>query len=288
VNRRLREGLLTLPSLVWLGVFFIIPAALVLVISFRNADLYGGIAPGWSLAAYFGLQPATYLAILARTVWLSLLTTVICLLLGIPVAYSLARMPAASQQSVLLMLVVPFWTNFLIRIYAWKVLLHPDGSVKQLFAFLGLVGQNATLLYTPGAVLTVLVYTYLPFAILPLYAAAEKFDFSLIEAARDLGAPPLRAFLRVFLPGISAGVISAVMVVFIPALGSYIIPEIVGGPGGEMLGNKIAQRAFLERNLPRASALSTVLMLMILLPSVVSLRLGRGRDTVGGAVKGLF
>jgi spermidine/putrescine transport system permease protein len=161
---------------------------------------------------------------------------------------------------------VPFWTSFLIRIFAWKVLLHPEGMLKAALVGLGLISEQAPLLYTPGAVLLVMVYTFLPFAILPIYAAAEKFDFRLLEAARDLGASPLRAFVLVFLPGIRSGLLTAFLVVFIPALGSYVIPDLVGGPGGEMLGNKIAQRVFVDRNLPQASALSVLLILAVLLP----------------------
>ncbi len=288
MNRRLNEGLLSLPSFAWLFIFFLIPALMVLLISFRNADLYGGIAQGWSMSAYSSLNLSAYLGILWRTIWLSLATTAICLLLGIPVAFALAKLPPASQQAFLLLIIVPFWTNFLIRIYAWKILLHPDGLVKQLLVGLHLIGEEATLLYNPIAVLAVLVYTYLPFAILPLYAAAEKFDFSLLEAGRDLGASPVRSFIKIFIPGISTGLLSALLVVFIPALGSYIIPEIVGGPGGEMLGNKIAERVFLERNLPKASALSSLLMLLILVPTIISLRSGKGQNNFNSAMEDVF
>jgi spermidine/putrescine transport system permease protein len=129
------------------------------------------------------------------------------------------------------------------------------------------------LLYNEAAVLLVMVYAYLPFAILPVYAAAEKFDFALVEAARDLGAPPIYAFMKVFLPGIRRGLLTAVLVVLIPALGSYVIPDLVGGPGGEMIGNKIAQRTFCDRNLPHAAALSACLTLAVLVPVIVAMAL---------------
>jgi spermidine/putrescine transport system permease protein len=170
------------------------------------------------------------------------------------------------RARLMLLVIVPFWTSFLIRIFAWKVLLHPEGALKGALVGLGLVSEQAPLLYTPGAVLLVMVYTFLPFAILPIYAAAEKFDFQLLEAARDLGAGRLRAFASVLLPGIRRGLVTAFLVVFIPALGSYVIPDLVGGPGGEMLGNKIAQRVFVDRNLPQASALSALLILAVFVP----------------------
>ena len=268
---RKNEFTLTAPSFLWLAVFFIIPAVLVILISFRGTDSYGVLLPIWTLKAYKSLSGMNLMPVILRTLRLSLYTTVICLLLAVPAAYAMSRMSRRAQTVLLMILVVPFWTNFLIRIYAWKVLLHPDGFIKQFLVLLGILDQSATLLYTEGAVLLVLVYTYLPFALLPLYSAADGFDFTLLEAGRDLGSNSLQLITRVYLPGIRQGIINAVLVVFIPAMGSYIIPEIVGGPSSEMLGNKIAQYVFTDRNIPRSGALSGFLILMILLPSLISL-----------------
>ena len=161
-----------------------------------------------------------------------------------------------------------------MRIFAWKVLLHPEGMLKQALVWLGLAGPDAMLLYNENAVLLVMVYTELPFAILPIYAAAEKFDFRLIEAAKDLGASSFRAFRSVFLPEIRVGLLTAFLMVFIPSLGSYVIPDIVGGPTSEMVGNKIAQRTFVDRNLPHAAGLSAILAVAVLAPllAIASLR----------------
>ena len=242
--------MLTTPSFLWLSIFFIIPSALVLFISFRGTDSYGVLMPVWTLDAYRSLSGMNLMPVIIRTLRLSLYTTLICLILAIPAAYAMSRLSRGAQTILLMILVVPFWTNFLIRIYAWKVLLHPDGFIKQIFVFLGLIDQNTTLLYTEGAVLLVLVYTYLPFALLPLYSAADSFDITLLDAGRDLGSNTLQLIIRVYLPGIRQGIINAVLVVFIPVMGSYIIPEIVGGPNSEMLGNKIAQYVFTDRNIP--------------------------------------
>ncbi len=260
---------LTIPSFLWLIIFFLIPTVIVVVISFRNADVSGGIGAGWSLHGFSDIMSVSFLVILWRTVKLSLITTIFCLVIGMPVAIYMAKADEKIQNLLLLLIVIPFWTNFLIRVYAWKVILHPEGLLKKLFFIAGMIPENGTLLYNESSVLLVLVYTYLPFAILPLYTAIEKFDFKLIEAARDLGSGPVYSFFRVFLPGISQGIISAVMVVFIPALGSYVIPDMVGGPGGEMLGNKIAQRVFIDRNLPKGSALATLLILAVILPGII-------------------
>ena len=263
---RRREWLFTLPSLGWLVVFFLLPTLIVLAFAFKPADPFGGVGAGWTTATLAGLADAQYAPVVWRTAWISLLTTVVCLLLATPAGYAIARAEPAARARLMLLVIVPFWTSFLIRIFAWKVVLHPEGALKQALVRLGLADAQATLLYTPGAVLLVMVYTFLPFAILPIYAAAEKFDFLLLEAARDLGAGRLQAFVLVFLPGIRRGLVTAFLVVFIPALGSYVIPDLVGGPGGEMLGNRIAQRVFVDRNLPHASALSVLLILAVLVP----------------------
>jgi spermidine/putrescine transport system permease protein len=274
-QRRLEEWLASLPTLFWLSLFLVIPTLLVFAIAFRPANPYGGIGAGWTLDTIRSLSNPAYLAIAWRTVWISFATTVLCLLLAVPTGYFIARAPEKWRNRLLMLVIVPFWTSFLVRVFAWRSLLHPEGLIKKILEGLGLAGPQATLLYHPAAVVLVMVYTFLPFTILPIYAAAEKFDFRLVEAARDLGARPFQAFRKVFLPGIRRGLLTAVLVVFIPALGSYIIPDLVGGPSSEMLGNKIAQRVFVDRNLPLAAALSGVLILAVLAPLVAVLILQR-------------
>ena len=277
-RQRFNEWCVSLPSLLWLTVLFVVPTLVVFAIAFKPSDPYGGIGAGWTLDTLRSLGDPNYPAIVWRTVWLSTLTTVICVFLGVPMSYHMARVPPRARRALLLLVIVPFWTSFLIRIFAWKVLLHPEGLLKRLLVLVHLARADSTLLYRPEAVLLVMVYTFLPFAILPLYAAAEKFDFALLEAARDLGARSLQAFWRVFVPGIRRGLVTAVLMVFIPALGSYVIPDIVGGPGAEMIGNKIAQRTFVDRNLPHASGLSALLTLAVLAPLVGVWILQRNRD----------
>ncbi len=274
-SRRWQEVLLTTPSFLWLVVFFLVPTALVFILAFRPSDPFGGIGRGWTLGTIRALADPQYLAIAWRTLWVSFAATAFCMLLAVPTGYTLARASARRRQLLLMLVIVPFWTSFLIRVFAWKSILHPEGIIKKALVLLGVVDANASLLYNLGAVVLVTVYTFLPFAILPIYAAAEKFDYRLIEAARDLGARPFTAFRRVFIPGIRQGLVTAVLVVFIPALGSYVIPDIVGGPGSELLGNKIAQRVFVDRNLPLAGGLSIVLILAVLLPLLAVLALQR-------------
>ena len=260
------EWLITLPPFAWLVVFFLIPTIIVIVMAFHPASPYGDILPGWTLDNFRALCKSYYLIIIWRTIWISILSTVICLTFAIPVGYYMARLSLKWRQMMMVLVIVPFWTNFLIRIFSWQLVLNPEGILKKTLFYLGIVGEHTMLLYQPGTVILVIIYTYLPFAILPIYAAAEKFDFSLIEAAHDLGAGRCRAFFSVFVPSISKSLKTATFMVLIPCLGSYVIPDLVGGTGCEMIGNIIASRAFVARNIPMAAAWSSVLMIIILVP----------------------
>lgn len=271
------EWLLTAGPFLWLFVLFLVPTLAVVAGSFRESNPYGGFGDGWSLDAWRAIADPNYPAILWRTVWLSVVATVICLGVSLPVAFLMGRTSPRVRAILLLLVVVPFWTNFLIRVFAWKVMLHPEGVLRRTLVSLNVLDERTLLLYNPWAVLLVMVYTYLPFAILPLYAAAEKFDFGLLDAARDLGASAWRGFWLVFIPGVRGGLNAALAMVLIPALGSYVIPDIVGGPNGEMLGNKIQQRVFVDRNLPHASALAVVLILLVALPALAAYVLPRLR-----------
>ena len=274
MNKNRREWIGTLPSLAWLVVFMLVPTALVLVTAFRTNDPSGGIGDGWTLRQFEPLTRPSVLLLLWRTFWISALTTVFCIVLALPVAWFIARVRADWRQYLLLLVIVPFWTNFLIRVFAWNQILHSEGLVARTLRACRLLEDNESLLFNSGAVLLVSVYTFLPFAILPLYAAAEKFDFGLLDAARDLGAGAFRAFYSVFLPGIRKGIATAVIIVFVPMLGSYVIPDLVGGTDGRMIGNMIAQRNFSDRNLPAASALSALLILAVLVPLLLRRRNG--------------
>ncbi len=275
-RRRLQEWLVTLPSFIWLLAFFLVPTLIVLAITFKPVEPpYGNIGPGWTLATLHSLANPNYPAIIWRTVWVSLIATILCMLIAIPFGYYMARAPQSRKSLLVILVMLPFWTSFLIRIFAWKILLHPEGYLHKFLRLLGLIQEGDLLLYNTGAVLLVLVYTYLPFAILPVYAAAEKFDFALCEAAQDLGCNRLSAFVRIFLPGIQRALVTAALVVFIPALGSYVIPDIVGGNASEMIGNKIAQRIFVDRNLPHASGLAALLALSTVIPMLFILAIQR-------------
>ncbi len=267
-----KEWGLTAPSLLWLCLFFLLPTLIIFAISFKPSDPLGGVGEGWTLDTIVALRNPNYPEIIGRTLWMSVLTTVITLALSVPIAYHIARSKPWKRDLMLLLTVLPFWTSFLIRIFAWKAVLHPDGLLKKALVFCHLLSPDSLLLYRPGTVLMVMIYTELPFAILPLYAAVEKFDFGLIDAAMDLGAGKLRAYLSVFIPGIRSGLLSACLMVLIPCIGSYVIPDVVGGIDSMMIGNVIAQRTFVDRNLPHASALAAVLTMVMFLPLLYFLK----------------
>lgn len=268
MNRKLSEWFLTLPSLVWLIFLFLIPSIIVFLYAFKTSDVYGAIESGWTLETFKSLITPYYVQITLRTLWLSILTTVLSLSLAIPVGYYISRIGNRARQILLMLIVIPFWSSFLIRIFAWKSLLHPEGLVKSILLSLGFISEDATLLYHDWTVVMVMVYAYLPFGILPIFAASSKFQWDLMEAALDLGATRFEAFYKIYIPGISSGIATAFIMIFIPAAGAYVIPDIVGGISSEMLGNKIVQKTLMERNLPEASALSIFLALTILVPLI--------------------
>jgi ABC-type spermidine/putrescine transport system permease subunit I len=263
-GRNRAEWAATLPSLGWLFVFVIAPTLIIFLQSFRPPDLTGAIGSGWTLQNWETWLRPDIRQLTLHTFWLSAVTTGFCVALAIPFGWFMARTSLVWKRVLQLLVIIPFWTNFLIRIFAWKTLLNQEGLITQAGVSLGLIPPHESLLYNDGAVLLVLIYTHLPFAILPIYAAAEKFDFSLLDATRDLGASNLRGFAEVFLPGIKMGIFAGALMVFVPALGSYLIPEMIGGHDSEMLGSRISQRAFADRNLPEASALASGLAIGVL------------------------
>ncbi len=268
--KKLRELLLTFPSFMWLFIFFLVPTVIVFCYAFKPYDMHYSISDEWTLDTVKSIFSADYLVIIWRTLWLGFVTTIVCLSLSIPIGFFLAQASERTQKLVLLLIVMPFWSSFLVRIFAWKTLLHPEGFFKNVLVFFHIVDPDTVLLYNLTTVIIVMIYSYLPFAILPIYAQAVKFNFYLIEAACDLGASTRKAFFSIFIPGIRRGIMTALVMVFIPAIGAYVIPDLVGSTQNEMIGTKIVQRVFLDRNLPQASALSAFLCLIILVPMGIS------------------
>lgn len=271
VTRRRWYGahLLLLPAYLWLGLFFLFPLAIIVYYSFTVRGPVGAAETAFTLEHYARLWDPLYGRILWRSLWLAVLTTVITVVLAYPFAYALARAPRRWRMFLLLLSVIPFWTNFLIRTYAWMVILRSNGLINTVLSSFGLIERPLSLLYTPGAVLLGLVYGFLPFMILPIYAAIDRMETSLVEAASDLGATPWQTFWRVTLPLTAPGIAAGVLLVFVPVLGMFVIPDLMGGARVTLVGNVIHNQFLSARNWQFGSAASVVLMALV----VVGLRL---------------
>lgn len=268
-------GLLLGPSAIYLLLFFVIPLLIVLVYSFLTRGVYGQIVWTFTLENYVRVFDPLYLRILWHSVVIASANTVICLLLSYPFAYAIARMENARTRNILLILVmIPFWTNFLVRTYAWRVILGSDGPLNGFLMGLGIIQEPLPLIFNDGAVLVGLVYGYLPFMVLPLYAAIERIDFSLVEAAHDLYADGRAAFLRVVLPLSMPGIVAGSILVFIPSLGTFVTTDLLGGSKSVMIGNLIQSQFLTARDWPFGSAFSVLLMAAVLGATLLYFRKG--------------
>lgn len=267
-RRGLTERIVFLgPGLLYLTVFFVVPLAIIGGIAFLERGQFGGIVFRPTLDNFTRALDPIYLRVLASSAGLALVTTVLALILGYLTAWGIARLPRRWRTVALILVVLPFWTNFLIRTYAWIVILNSQGPLNGALVGLGIVPQPLELLYTPGAVVAGLLYAYLPLMILPLYAAIERLDPELREAAANLGATPVRVFLTVTLPQTLPGVIIGSIFVFVPSLGNFIVPELLGGGKLIMVGNLIRDQFLKARDWPFGSvlALAVIAALTILL-----------------------
>jgi spermidine/putrescine transport system permease protein len=259
---------------VWFTVFFLAPLLIIVLYSFLRKGLYGGVTMGeFTLEAYGNLGNPSFAIITARTLITALAATLITILIALPCGYFMAR--SKNQTFLLLIIIIPFWTNFLIRVFAWMNILGNNGFLNDLLIRIGLIDTYIQFLYNQSSVVLVLVYMYLPYAILPLFATIDKFDFSLLEAARDLGATKAQSMTRVLLPNIRSGLYTAVLFTFIPIFGAYAVPLLVGGKDSYMLGNVIADQLTKARNWPLASAISLVLTVITTAGVLIMLNLQR-------------
>jgi spermidine/putrescine transport system permease protein len=268
-----RGFLVSLPAYVYLVVFFVIPFGLVVVYSFATRDSTGlTVLRDWNLASYQRVFASEVLVIFLRSLGLALSTTVICLGFSYPFAYYIATRPPKVRNILLVFVMIPFWSNFLVRTYAWRVLLGSDGPISQISQALG--GEPMRLLFTNSAVLIGLVYGFMPFMVLPLYAALERMDWRLVEAARDLYASGWSAFRKVTFPISLPGVIAGSILVFIPSLGAYVTPALLGGARTVLMGDYIVSQFLAARNWPFGSALSVGLMAIMLAATLIYFRAG--------------
>ncbi|UJW80405.1 ABC transporter permease [Hydrogenophaga sp. SL48] len=273
---------------VWLFVFFLLPFLILLYISFVDqGESINPFKPIWDpVTGILSLKYENYWTIFRdaeggelfktiyieaylRSIWYALCTAVLCLLIGYPFAYFIARSAPSVRPALLMMVMLPFWTSFLLRVYAWKGILADQGVINQLLMMVGIIDEPIQMLYTNVSMLVGMTYVYLPFMILPLYANLVKMDFRLLEAAYDLGTSPFKAFWLVTVPLSKAGIVAGFMLVFIPAVGEFVIPSLLGGPENIMIGRVVWDEMFTSNNWPRASALAVVMILLIIVPLAI-------------------
>ncbi|MDO8318608.1 ABC transporter permease [Rhodoferax sp.] len=273
---------------VWLILFFLFPFLILLYISF--VDMGNDISPFkpiwdsstgllklkyenyWSIfrsGEGGALFQTIYIEAYVRSLWYALCTALLCLVIGYPFSYFIARAKPSVRPALLMMVMLPFWTSFLLRVYAWKGILADQGVINQVLMALGLIQEPLQMLYTDVSMLVGMTYVYLPFMVLPLYANLVKMDFRLLEAAHDLGASPFKAFWLVTVPLSKAGIIAGFMLVFIPSVGEFVIPSLLGGPENIMIGRVVWDEMFSSNNWPRATALAVVMIGLIVVPLAI-------------------
>lgn len=260
-----RSSLSTLPVLLWLCLFLVVPMLIVVGISFMGRDELGNVVPGFNLESYKLFFDPLYLGIYWDTIVLSVLTTVLCLLLSYPLAYYIANAGPRMQTWGLVLITVPFWINFLIRTYAWVLLLRTQGVVNELLLGIGLIQEPLQMLYTKGAVLLGMVYTFIPFMVLPIYVALEQMDKKLLEAASDLGATRWKSFWHITLPQTKSGIMTGSVLVYVSTTGMFVVTDILGGAKSAMISNIIQSQFLGARNWPFGSALSVIFVITSLI-----------------------
>jgi spermidine/putrescine transport system permease protein len=261
-NRVVQGLLLISPADLYLFVFMVLPLLLVIILSFLTRGTYGEVEFRFNASNYSRLFDPIYGRVMLFSLGVGFGTTLITILIGYPLAYYIARSPAKQRSMLLFLILVPFWTNFVIRTYAWIMILRGGGFLDSILQWLHITTEPLGLMYTPTAVMIGMVYEFLPFMILPLYTSLEKIDNALLEAAADLGAPPWRVFLRITLPLSVPGMIAGTILVFIPAMGMFVIPDLMGGAKTILIGNVIRNQFLTARDWPFGAAASMILMVM--------------------------
>jgi putrescine transport system permease protein len=289
LHRLLNRRLVIAAPYLWLLVFFLVPFAIVLKIALAEPLIaqppYTALVETvdrltWRINLTlqnfaFLLEDDLYWRAYLNSLKIAALSTLGCLLLGYPMAYGIVRAPRSWRMPLLFLVILPFWTSFLIRVYAWKVILQGNGAINALLLALGLIEQPLPLLYNEGAVYLGIIYSYLPFMVLPLYANLERLDPRLLEAAADLGARPFAAFRRVTLPLSLPGIVAGSLLVFIPAVGEFVIPELLGGPDSLMIGRVLWDEFFANRDWPVAAAVAIALLLLLVVPIMLFQAVGQ-------------
>lgn len=284
-------GLLLAPVTLFLGVFFLLPLCIIAVFSLLSPGLYGGVEWAfyhWNYGRIFGwadgiteIFEPIYLQILGRSLAFAALTVALTLILCYPVAFWVSRLPERWRLVFMFLITLPFFSSLIVRLYAWLLILKPSGLLNTVLISTGLVTEPLEILYTPTAVVLGMVYVMVPFMFLPLYAAVDNLDRAQVEASLDLGATRTQTFLKVILPQTLPGIMGGAVIVFIPSVGNFVVPDVLGGAKGLMIGNLVEQQFLSARNWPFGSALSMIIMTVVL--AVLTLSVARARKAGGHA-----
>ncbi len=272
---------LLFPAFFWLVVFFLAPLGIILVYSFAQRGLYGGIEWILTWENFSRAFDPLYMKILWRSLGIALFTTLFCVVCGYPLAYFIAFAPPKFKNLLLILLVIPFWTNFLIRTYAWIAILQDQGLVNLSLLHLGIIREPLDLLYNIKSVMLGMIYGYLPFMVLPIYANLEKFNPNLLEASMDLGANRLKTFLYITIPLTAPGILAGVILVFVPTIGEFVIPDILGGAKSVLIGNIITNQFLTARDWPFGAAITFILVLFVLVGLMIFFRVNKDGEVIG-------
>ncbi len=260
-----KKNILAVPYVLWAIIFTVVPLFIVLLYSITKRDAFGGMVFSLTFENYKMFFEPIYLNVLWRSLKLSFYSTVACFVIGYPMAYIISKSNIKKQGLMIMMFILPLWTNFLLRTYAWMVVLREQGALNEILLFLGIIDKPLNLLYTNGAVIMGMVYNFLPFMVLPVYSVLSKIDKSLLEAAQDLGANSFNTFIKVIFPLSFPGVASGILMVFMPAISTFVISDLLGGGQTILLGNLIQNQFMMARNWQFGSAISMIMMVMIVL-----------------------
>lgn len=275
--------LLALPALLWMGALFVLPMLMIAILSFLKRGTYGQVVYEFTLNNYIRIFDPLYGQIFWDTLVVAVLTTVFSILCGYPLAYYISRLEKSTQQIWLLLVMIPFWINFLVRSYAWVIILRSQGVINTFLQSLGIISEPLPLLYNSGSVLLGMVYTLMPFMVLPIYVSLEQMDRRKLEAAYDLGATPWKAFWHVTLPMTKTGVVTGSILVFVSSIGMFVVPDVMGGAKSALIGNVIQNQFLSARDWPFGSALSIVLMLLAMLLILLYFRATKASETKEGS-----
>ncbi len=280
-RKMLSNGILCAPIVIWSFLLIVLPLLCLLFMSFMTKGPMGTVRYQFSLESYATIFEPMYFTVVEKSVFIALWTTILCVLFGYPMAYFIARKGPKMSGVFMMMLMIPFWTNVLVVVYSFVIMLNNSGVINSILLFFGLADKPVQLLYTDGSIMIGMVYMLLPFAIMPMYSSIEKMDKNLVEASKDLGAGPIETFFRVTLSLTKPGIFAAVILVFVPCIGFYMITDMLGGGTSIMIGNVIYNQFTSARNWPFGSALSIVLAAVILIMLLVYTKIGGDLDDLG-------